>query len=121
MLFGQKKSENNKICKFVKTLNVKNIHGIYIYPEALRKSKKRYILYFRRNKKIRSIRKLKIIQVNILNEKVEDCEALYNLTFLKAKENIVFNVFCTSNKHYVYNNEPFYAAELFINVLEPLC
>ena len=60
------------------------------------------------------------LNVNILNEKVEDCEALYNLTFLKAKENIVFNVFCTSNKHYVYNNEPFYAAELFINVLEPI-
>ena len=60
------------------------------------------------------------LNVNILNEKVEDCETLYDLTFLKAKENIVFNVFCTSNKHYVYNNEPFYAAELFINVLEPI-
>ena len=54
------------------------------------------------------------------NEKVEDCEPLYDLTFLKTKENIVFNVFCTSNKYYVYNNESFYGAELFINVLEPI-
>ena len=60
------------------------------------------------------------LNVNILNEKVEDCEALYDLTFLKTKENIVFNVFCTSNRYYVYNNEPFYGAELFINVLEPI-
>ena len=60
------------------------------------------------------------LNVNILNEKVEDCEALYDLTFLKTKENIVLNVFCTSNRYYVYNNEPFYGAELFINVLEPI-
>ena len=60
------------------------------------------------------------LNVNILNEKVEDCEALYDLTFLKTNENIVFNVFCTSNRYYVYNNEPFYGAELFINVLEPI-
>ena len=60
------------------------------------------------------------LNVNILNEKVEDCEALYDLTFLKTKENIVFNVFCTSNRYYVYNNESFYGAELFINVLEPI-
>ena len=60
------------------------------------------------------------LNVNISNEKVEDCEPLYDLTFLKTKENIVFNVFCTSNKYYVYNNESFYGAELFINVLEPI-
>ena len=60
------------------------------------------------------------LNVNILNEKVENCEALYDLTFLKTKENIVLNVFCTSNRYYVYNNEPFYGAELFINVLEPI-
>ena len=60
------------------------------------------------------------LNVNISNEKMEDCDALYNLTFLKTKENIVFNVVCTSNKYYVYNNETFYGAELFINVLEPI-
>jgi len=60
------------------------------------------------------------LNVNISNEKVEDCEALYDLTFQKTKENIVFNVFCSTNKYYVYNNETFYGAELFINVLEPI-